>query len=53
MEWNCPRECVREVVAPLKDRREQVNVAQGSPAQPRAAGNPNKDVRVVPVHVRR
>lgn len=37
----------REVFKPLRDRKEDVYVAPGSPAEARARKNPNKEVRVV------
>lgn len=41
------KEYVREVVLPLRNRKEQVYVAAQSPAERRALANPNKEVRRV------
>ena len=47
------KEFVQEVVLPLKNRPEQVYVAQGSKAEKHARANPNKDVRLVGFQIHR
>jgi hypothetical protein len=42
-----------EVFTPLKNRKEAVYVAAGSPAEVRAAANPHKEVRRVGLTVER